>query len=83
MSEQGPKLASILRKQKQKLGLGQLNPNELERELIATNAMAVINVSLVKRRVEVAHVRPEDGQTIPERGYWWTHTFDSVTNDFN
>lgn len=83
MSEQDPKLASILRKQKQNLGLGQLSSNELERELIATNAMAVINISLVKRRVEVVHVRPEEGNTVPDRGYWWTHTFDSVTNDFN
>lgn len=83
MSEQDPKLASILRKQKQNLGLGPLSRDELERELIATNAMAVINVSLVKRRVEVVHVRPEEGNTVPERGYWWTHTFDAVTNDFN
>ena len=83
MSEQDPKLASILRKQKQNLGLGPLSADDLGRELIATNTMAVINVSLVKRRVEVAHVRPEEGNTVPERGYWWTHTFDSVTNDFN
>ena len=81
ISEQDPKVASLLRKQPP--SLGELSKDQLDRELIATNEMAVINVSLIKGRASVTHVRPEKGVDVPETGYWWTHSFDVGTNDFN
>ena len=49
---------------------------EAGRELVATNKMTVINASAVRGRASVKQVKLEEGERVPESGYWWRWRFD-------
>ena len=52
------------------------SPEQLARELIATNQMVIINARSLEGRAEVTHVDSHNGGSIPEEGHWWRYRWD-------
>ena len=57
-------------------GRKEVNEEELQREIVATNEMDIIKASALSGKLDVKHVRWNEGEEVPQAGYWWRWRWD-------
>ena len=49
---------------------------QADRELVATNRMAIVNAACIQGKATIQHVDLAEGDEIPDSGLWWRTRFD-------